>query len=261
MQDSRGQVVITIVAVVIVLLFIGILFLVMLSYYNNKKAQMAKEQRQMKDAFDKQLLQSKLEIQEQTLNGISQEIHDNVGQILSLAKVQLNIMDQRSVMDPELIADIKQHITRAMTDLRDVAKSLSTVRVQQVSLHESIAQELGRINKSGFVAAKLEINGTEKPVAGQQKLIVFRIVQESLQNIIKHAGARQLEVGIHYRPAELQISIHDDGSGFEVEKVLVSGGGLGLQNIIHRAALIGGHAKINSGATDGTTIVINIPYA
>ena len=99
MQNAKDQVVFTIIAVIVILLFLGVLFLVMLFYYNNKKGQMSKEKQLMRATFDKQLLESKLEIQEQTFDMISQEIHDNVGQILSLAKVQLGILEQRQIVE------------------------------------------------------------------------------------------------------------------------------------------------------------------
>src|SRR5664279_916259 len=97
MQNAKDQVLFTIIAVIVIMLFLGVLFLVMLFYYNNKKGQMSKEKQLMRATFDKQLLESKLEIQEQTFGMISQEIHDNVGQILSLAKVQLGILEQKPV--------------------------------------------------------------------------------------------------------------------------------------------------------------------
>src|SRR6478735_5983233 len=113
MQDGKDQVIFTIIAVIIVLLFLGVLFLVMLFYYNNKKGQMSKEKQLMRATFDKQLLESKLEIQEQTFGMISQEIHDNVGQILSLAKVQLGIMEQKQSV--ETVGNVKESISLAMT--------------------------------------------------------------------------------------------------------------------------------------------------
>ncbi len=138
MQDAKDQVVFTIITVIIILLFLGILFLVMLVNYNNKKGQMSKEKQLMRATFDKQLLESKLEIQEQTFDMISQEIHDNVGQILSLAKVQLGIMEQKQTVDNELLGNVKESISLAMTELRDIAKSLSSERIHPLSLQESI---------------------------------------------------------------------------------------------------------------------------
>ena len=258
MQDAKGQVVFTIIAVIIVLLFLGILFLVMLFYYNNKKGQMSKEKQLMRATFDKQLLESKLEIQEQTFEMISQEIHDNVGQILSLAKVQLGIMEQKQSV--ETVSSVKESISLAMTELRDIAKSLSSSRVQQVSLPESIGQELRRINRSGLIRVTAETDGFERDIPDQHKLIAFRIVQEGLQNIIKHAGATEVKVSLRFGNEDLYITISDNGVGFDPEAELKKKEGLGLQNILRRAALVGGKADIISKPGEGTILQIKMAY-
>lgn len=261
MQETKDQVIFTIVAVILILLFLGVLFLVMLFYYNNKKGQMSKEQQLMRATFDKQLLESKLEIQEETFNTISQEIHDNVGQILSLAKVQLGILEQRQNIEGDLVSNAKESISQAMTELRDIAKSLSSERLQSLSLPESIAQEIRRINRSGFIKITAEVDGIEKNVPDQQKLIAFRMVQEGFQNIIKHAKASEVKVSIQYREEWLYISIFDNGTGFNPEEELKKRGGLGLQNILRRAELVGGKASISSKPGEGTTLEIQIAYA
>jgi signal transduction histidine kinase len=261
MPETKDQVIFTIVAVILILLFLGVLFLVMLFYYNNKKGQMSKEQQLMRATYDKQLLESKLEIQEETFNTISQEIHDNVGQILSLAKVQLGILEQRQNIEGDLVSNAKENISQAMTELRDIAKSLSSERLQSLSLPESIAQEIRRINRSGFIKITAEVDGIEKNVPDQQKLIAFRMVQEGFQNIIKHAKASEVIVSIHYQAEWLHISIFDNGTGFNPEEELKKREGLGLQNILRRAELVGGKASINSKPGEGTTLEIQIAYA
>lgn len=261
MQETKDQVIFTIIAVILILLFLGVLFLVMLFYYNNKKGQMSKEQQLMRATFDKQLLENKLEIQEETFNTISQEIHDNVGQILSLAKVQLGILEQRQNIEGDLVSNAKESISQAMTELRDIAKSLSSERLQSLSLPESIAQEIRRINRSGFIKITAEVNGIEKNVPDQQKLIAFRMVQEGFQNIIKHANATEVKVSMHYLEEWLYISIFDNGTGFNPEEELKKRGGLGLQNILRRAELVGGKANISSKPGEGTTLEIQIAYA
>jgi len=260
MQDGKDQVIFTIIAVIIVLLFLGVLFLVMLFYYNNKKGQMSKEKQLMRATFDKQLLESKLEIQEQTFGMISQEIHDNVGQILSLAKVQLGIMEQKQSVDGELLGNVKESISLAMTELRDIAKSLSSERLQQLSLQDSIGQEIRRINRSGIIKVSSDIQGIEKNIPDQHKLIAFRIVQEGLQNIIKHAGASDVKVSIRYLEDRVFITIFDNGVGFDPEIELKKKDGLGLQNILRRATLVGGKADIMSKPGEGTTLQIQMSY-
>jgi len=260
MQDPQRQIIVIIIAITIVLLFIGILFLVMIWSYNNKKLQMAREKQQIKDAFEKQLLQSRLEIQEETLNAVSQEIHDNVGQLLSYAKVQLNIMEQRTAAGHEELHAVKDTIGTAFTALRNIAKSLSSDRAQSFSLTDSINEEIRRMERTG-ITITLTITQEEQPLNQQTRMLLFRIIQEALQNILKHAAATRVQIEMQYLPEQLLIQVQDNGKGFDVEKELGSKEGLGLQNILNRARLIGGSASISSSLEEGTSIKINVPYA
>lgn len=211
----------------------------------------------MTSKFNEQLFKSQLEIQEQTFDLISMEIHDNVGQTLSLLKVQLNILEQKEQYDRALVGDIKGNVGKAMTDLRDVAKSLNSERVQLSSLAELTAHELNRLESTGIITTEQKILGTEQVLSNDRKLILFRIIQESLQNITKHSHASVVTISINYQEAGLFITINDNGLGFDT-----SGrqSGLGLQNIKSRAAVIGGEAIISSANGNGTKITITIPY-
>lgn len=257
----QTEVVLTIVAVVSILVFLGIIFIGILVYYSNKKREMIKSKMLMEQTFKQELLQTQLEAQEHTFNTISQEIHDNVGQILSLAKVQVSIIEQRETKDINTLKELKENISQAMTDLRDIAKSLSSERIQLLSLHDTVANEMQRINRSGFINITINIEGDQQQLEEQKKLILFRIIQESIQNIIKHAKASVVEILFNYVELQLIITITDNGTGFDTSVALQQNGGLGLQNIISRAELIGGGATIDSIINEGTTIQISIPYA
>lgn len=260
MRDSQVQIVVIIIAITMVLLFIGILFLVMIWSYNNKKQRMAREKQQILDAFEKQLLQSKLEIQEEIFNAISQEIHDNVGQLLSFAKVQLNIIEQQQTNGGENLKAVKDTIGSAFTALRNIAKSLSSDRVQSFELTDSIREEVGRMQRTG-IDIVFNIGPGEQPLNQQSKLLLFRMVQEALQNILKHARATKVVIDLQYQQDTLQISVHDNGNGFNVDQEIEKKDGLGLQNILNRARLIGGTATITSSPEEGTSIHIIAPYA
>jgi signal transduction histidine kinase len=199
-------------------------------------------------------------MQEHTFNTISQEIHDNVGQILSLAKVQLNIIDQSETLDRTLLADAKDSVSKAMTDLRDIAKSLNTERIQLSSLPEITGHELQRISRAGLILTSIQTEGKEQNMQEQKKLIIFRIIQEALQNILKHSKAKNVDIFFCYQADYLTIEIKDNGTGFAKE-LLTKKDGLGLQNIVNRAALIGGKADIKSIINEGTIITITSPYA
>ena len=214
----------------------------------------------MKILFNEELLKSRLEIQEHTFNHISQEIHDNVGQILSLAKVQLNIMDQKDELNKTLLGEAQENISKAMNDLRDMAKGLSSERIQLLNLKETIEQELQRVNKTGLMKATVQVEGVEQSIDVQGKLIIFRILQECLQNIIKHAEATQVVVSIHYKPDVLIVLVSDNGKGFDINLKPDNEKGLGLQNMINRAIVLGGSVGIESTPGAGTKIYLTIPY-
>lgn len=260
MPDDQSQIILIIVVITVVLLFIGILFLILIWSYNNKKRQMIRERQQIRDAFEKQLLQSKLEIQEETFNAISQEIHDNVGQLLSFAKIQLNIIEQRQPEGTEDLRAVKDTIGNAFTSLRNIARSLSSGRIQSISLTDNLREEAKRLERMGM-EIELMVQYNEQQLPPQVKVLVFRMVQESLQNILKHANATRVCITLHYRAEELHIIVEDNGAGFDTGEALEKKEGLGLQNILNRAALIGGTASINSTPATGTSIHIIIPYA
>ena len=255
---SEEVFVLIIVGIIVFLVVTGLLVLIIL-YYQKKRFQHKQQLSVKEKEYARQLLESKLEIQEQTFKTISSEIHDNVGQILSLAKVQLNIIDQSPIVDKSLLNDAKESVSKALTDLRDIAKSLNSDRIQQSSLFEITQHELQRIQRSGLMNTSTEQKGDEINIPDQKKLVIFRIVQECLQNIIKHSNANQIHVTFDYQKDQLIITIIDNGKGFDPATPDTKDG-QGLQNIINRAVMIGGAAKIISQLGDGTTIIITSPY-
>ena len=256
MEKQQITYIILFISAILILLTLFLLFV--LIWYRTRRNRHIRERGLMQATFKQEILQSRLEMQEQTFNSISQEIHDNVGQLLSLAKVQLSIAEQNNQTDKGLMTDIKNNISSALNDLRDIAKSLSTERIQQLAISQAIAQQLQRINRLGFIKCLSKTDGEERYIDEQKKLILFRIIQEILQNIIKHAAASQIETLVKYNVESIEISITDNGLGFNTNKV--ESKGLGLQNMISRAKLIHAQLNIHSQLHQGTTITIKLPY-
>jgi two-component system, NarL family, sensor kinase len=228
--------------------------------YRRKQFKNYMEQEILKTEMQKELLKAQMEIQEQTFSFISQEIHDNVGQVLSLAKVQLSLVEQRGEIQEKDFEEIKANIGKAITDLRDIAKGLNSDRIQYVDFNQAVEQELNRVNRIGIVNTSLVVHGTPQTISQQAKLILFRIVQESLQNVIKHSRAKNVLLLFQYGKDMFELSIQDDGIGFQ-PSTIPDQNGLGLSNIVNRANFLGGHAEIKSNPGSGTTIKLTIPYA
>jgi signal transduction histidine kinase len=233
---------------------------VLIFFHKQKVKRLDMEREIMQAQYKQTLLQAQLEIQEETFNNISREIHDNVGQLLSLAKVQVNIIDQSGKADKSSLSELKQNIGQALIDLRDIAKSLSGERMIALGLQQTVQQEIDRINRSQCLKASFIINGEPHNFSDQKQIIMVRIVQEALQNIIKHAEADKVEILLTYLSDVAELEVKDNGKGFNAEEKIKNRSGLGLQNIINRAGVIGGKAAISSRVNRGTNIKLLIPY-
>ncbi|WP_432328144.1 sensor histidine kinase [Mucilaginibacter sp. P25] len=245
----------------LLILLVGFLLFV-LFWQRGRSNRYIREREALQAAFNEQLLRSQLEIQEQSFNTISMEIHDNVGQTLSLLKVQLNIIEQVDQPEKKLIREAKENVSKAMADLRDIAKSMSTERIRSASLAQMTEHELKRISQTGILTVEFTCKGAETNLDVERKLILFRIIQECLQNILKHAEAKLLTLGLYYEEDHLRILIKDDGKGFDqqiVDQQLTTG--LGIRHVLKRTAIIGGATKIESKLQQGTQITLSIPYA
>jgi two-component system, NarL family, sensor kinase len=260
MPQPEYQLIAGVIITVFVFLIIGFFVVILVTYVNQRKKKHLEEKQAMQLNFQEEILRTQLEIQEQTFNHISQEIHDNVGQILSLAKVQINIMQQSDNRSDELLNEVKENVAKAMSDLRDIAKSLSSERIRSMSMVEAVRIETERISKSGTILATVSCEGEERQMDEQKKQILFRILQECLQNIIKHAQATELYLQFHYLPEMLDILVKDNGKGFDVVKEMGNSSGLGLQNIKTRASLIGAELAIESDLDKGCAITIKMPH-
>jgi two-component system, NarL family, sensor kinase len=219
----------------------------------------------LQNEFQQALLHSQLEIQEQTFKNISLEIHDNIGQVLSLAKLNLATADFNEPEGVrEKIDDSKNLIAKSILDLRDLAKSLNTDYIQVLGLAKSTEHELEIIKKTGSFGTVFETTGEPYKLEPQNELILFRIVQEALNNIIRHAKAKIIEVKLCYDPKYFSLTVHDDGLGFDMDSLSQNRGisqGLGLKNMSDRAQIIGAELRIMTEPGNGTTIDIKLPVS
>lgn len=245
------------------IIFSGLLLFIILSVFiiyffrsntiNIKKSVIEKER--LKFEFQQQLLQTQLEIQEQTLKTISEEIHDNVGQVLSLAKLNLNTFEN----NPEKkLADTKELISKAINDLRDLSRSMHGDRIAELGLQQSLADELQILQNSGEFETHVNISGQHYKLSPQQEMVIFRIVQEALNNAIKHAKAKNISLHINYQLQLFTLTVEDDGTGFDTI-AMQNKKGIGLKSMQNRAQLIGATCTLQSSDKKGTAITIELP--
>ena len=220
---------------------------------------------EVKNKNQQEILKVQLEMQEQTFRTISQEIHDNIGQILSLTRLNISTIEAEpgSASERKIIAS-KELLDQAIEDLRDSSKRLNTGFVQQQGLTESLQFQLNLIQRTELYETTFEVHGEERPLDAEKKLIIFRIAQEALNNIIKHAGAKNISVVLMYLPREIILSIKDDGQGFDAASVFnpeEPQKGIGTNNMYYRASLIGATFSLQSKPGEGTLAQLKLPTA
>jgi len=253
MQGISSDLIIVLGGTILLLCIFGFIFYFVISY-NKRNRQNKLEKLEMIKKFELEKLQSQLEIQEQTLKIISGEIHDNIGQILSLVGLQINSIPTDK---PEKREQTLELLDRAITDLRDLSKRLDSDRISSIGIIEAVTHELKLIERTGKFKTELIIESDFEILTPSMTIILYRIIQEILNNIIKHSKAEKISIHIWGNDEEDFLKIEDNGIGFDTKEK--EGKGLGLNNIIKRASLIGGSAIINSIKDKGTIITFKIP--
>jgi signal transduction histidine kinase len=218
------------------------------------------ERQQLEFTYNSTLLKTKIEMQEQALEFVSQEIHDNVGQVLSFSCLQLSNL-KWAVTNPEARNNLSENleiIRQAVKELRLLSHSLNTSLIEKRDLEEVIESELGRIRAFSPIKCSLEVEGHATELSPETRLLIFRIIQEALQNVIKHAGAKTVLIKMLYAPNRLQLFIRDDGKGIDMG-VLDGNKSLGMTNMHQRAQLLKGKLNVSSDGKSGTEVKLNIP--
>ena len=251
---------IVIVAVIALLLMVPFIILIGLRFRKRQIAHI-KEKQQLEHNYQQEILRSQIEIQQQTLQAVSQEIHDNIGQLLSIVKMQLNIIEESPITNPHQQQIIKTNelVSQVIEDLRNLAKGVNPDFVQTYGLVECIRFELDRLENTGLFKTSLAVSGTPFKLNLSKEFILYRVIQESLNNVIKHAAAGNVCIEFEYNDNSLKCSITDDGRGFDIDETLKANAytsGSGLRNMQQRVKMIDGTMDLTSKLNQGTNIKI-----
>jgi len=249
-MDEKEIIIIAAIAIPITLVIVVI---VLFSVFSRRKNRLLQEQENAKKAFDRELAESQIEIREETLRNISWELHDNIGQLMTLAKIQAQMAQER----PELLAEVSETIGSGIDELRALSKLINPEALKSLSLKEAVSLEMERFNRLKFIAAELKVKGPITPIESNTQIILFRIMQEFFSNTIKHSRASTLKVILDYSDELLTISAEDNGVGFDKSDNFM---GIGLKNMKTRAQLINSTLKINSVKGQGTTLHLKYKF-
>lgn len=206
--------------------------------------------------YQHELLRTRLEVQEQALQHISSEIQENIGQVLSGVQMKLIAMS-RHIKDraqAEGFTEAASRMGKSIKDLRQLSHLLDSATVEKIGLIDAVEKELAFIAAVYHLQCTFTYSELIPVLTKEQDLLLFRIVQEALTNIHKHAAASRVSVRINYDGGLLILRIADNGTGIDPDRYREKSSGLNL--IRDRIELLKGSLAINTGPGEGTELVL-----
>lgn len=242
------------ILIVILVVFVVTFFLA----YQKRKTQLLIEKAEQKRYFEEELAKAQTEIQEQTFKNISWELHDNIGQLLSVAKMQLNMI-QNDVPEEKRkgFEEAANILGLSLKEVRQLSHTLNTDFVSKVGLQESLETEINRFKRLNFLRIEYNVEGEPVKLDPKEETIIFRIFQECFSNVVKYSKASLLSILVKYLPKELYVNATDNGVGFNTNDPVE---GSGLINMKKRAELIGADLYIESEKDKGVSVTLVYPY-
>jgi len=262
MPEEQKKIYAAIIATTLVFLLVSCCLILLVVTYNRRKKRHIDEKEMMRLTFEAELFKARLEVQEQTLQTIGADLHDNIGQLLSLTSLTLSSIEvPGSDKISTKINNALDLTSRAMKEMRSLGHLLQGDQLVALGLCEAIRQEISWLERPGrYVISYTETADMPAARSPSKDLIFFRILQEIFNNIIKHAAATHIDIVLDHKDGNLVLSVSDDGVGFTIDEIPLQKHGIGLQNIKKRVGIIGGETSIISKPGEGSKIVVSVPY-
>jgi two-component system sensor histidine kinase UhpB len=188
---------------------------------------------------------------------ISRELHDEVGQVLTAVVLQLERAARR--VNGEVRADVeeaREAVRSVLEDVRDIAQRLRPEALDMLGLPSALAALGLEIERRAGLAVDRDVAPELPPLEPEHELVVYRVAQEALTNVARHAGARRAAVALRAERGRVVMEVRDDGDGFDTERVHL---GAGLRGMRERAVLIGADLDIRSAPRQGTVVTLRLP--
>ena len=263
MPTISSQIAQTIIISTILLLLFSLLLIRYVFVFQRRRFKHSQELLELREAFNQTLLQSKLEIQENTLDHIAKELHANFSHLVSLININLaEILPQSSLKMRENVLETKSLAKQLMSELKALSASLNTDHIMHIGFVKALDNELNRIANTKKYQVTFSRTGQEYRLLPEHEIILFRLCQEILNNSIKYSSAKSIAAFLTFSSQLFMLEINDDGSGFDIASALNKSGdkeSTGLLNIQTRAKLINATVTIESELNKGTKFTITIP--
>ncbi len=207
------------------------------------------------DAFARRLIES----QEAERKRIAGELHDGIGQTLAAIRNQA-LLGQRAGIDPlRQIAEISDAAEEGVEEVRKIAYGLRPYQIDRLGLKRALDAVIEQTAASSAIPIDAQVDDVGGLFRPEDEINVYRILQEGLNNLVRHARATRGRVAVVVSDASVEITIADDGVGFDAATLAAGKGGLGLSGIAERARILGGRSAIRSSPGEGTVVTVTLP--
>ena len=208
--------------------------------------------------LQKERILAEITIQENERKRIANDLHDSLGPLLSSVKLHINSVDVATEDDQKVIDKAGKHIDEIIKSLRQISYNLLPSTLERKGLVEAIKEFTDNINQKNVLQIEFHVLANVR-LAKEKEIHIFRMLQEIVQNTLKHARARNLQIGFGQEDGHLLILIKDDGKGFDVTRAKEESTGLGLKSLETRKEILNAKLVIESAPDKGTNHFIKIP--
>ena len=238
----------------ITILLISLGLVLFLVFFVQTKRRSLTEKFRLMEAYEKELSSTKIEIKDQTLKQVGLELHDNIGQLLTVTRIHLKTL--LKTVENEKLTEVNNITGRALDELRQLSKSLiNNDAMKNLGLVQMIEGQVAFIEKTGVIKSQLKVVGEPYRFDAGHEIICFRIMQEFVANALKYSGCEHIYFELEYQPAQFSFVVKEDGKGFNPQQVVK---GNGLNNIEHRAKMIGAAYQLETKEGKGTSIHVTL---
>jgi len=206
--------------------------------------------------FEKELRQVETEVRENMMSQFAEELHDNIGQLLTALHIQV---ENQKLDHPQLAESFKPveiYIAEINQQLRMLSRTFNNDYIGRIGLVAAIQLEVDRLRTLKRFDVQFDQLPGPSNLEKNQELMVFRIFQEIVQNALRHSSASRLSVSIQNTGTDFQLMVRDDGKGFHKEEILQSNKASGLRNILKRARLAGVECSITAHPGEGCLFIL-----
>jgi signal transduction histidine kinase len=222
--------------------------------YQKRMLKKQLELNQVKQDQQKEIIRNTIQAQEKERKRIAQDLHDEVGAMLSVVKLNVGRIEKQSEDQARKVAgETKSYLDEVITQVRGISRTLLPPSLEKLGLYSAIEEMSNWVNKADEVKVECWKSGEPYRFDIKSELAIFRVVQELVNNAIKHAQSENIFVNVRYAK-NLSVVIRDNGKGFDLNEKKTTG--LGLKNLESRTEIIGARFKLKSTPGKGTCAII-----